>query len=104
VTVTPGTLPTGTGIVPASGAESAAAPAASAAAASVPNAGPTSGRTIQQGNGTPRTRRTLGAQNEPGAVALVGQLPFTGLLLGLIALIGAALASAGLGLRSYAHT
>ncbi len=48
--------------------------------------------------------RTLGTQKQPDRPAVLGQLPFTGLLLGLIALLGAALASAGLGLRSYAHS
>jgi hypothetical protein len=53
----------------------------------------------------PGARRLLGAGNQPtGNARVLGQLPFTGLMLWLVALAGAALASLGLGLRSYART
>jgi hypothetical protein len=46
----------------------------------------------------------LGAANAPSARRALRQLPFTGLMLSLVALVGALLTSVGLGLRSYART
>jgi hypothetical protein len=68
-------------------------------AARVPaTATPTGARTIEQA-GPPGTRRLLGASNKPAAnVGVLEQLPFTGLMLWLVALLGAALASVGIAL------
>jgi hypothetical protein len=100
---------------PAAGAAAAGAAAAggpTAGAQSVPaTAGPagaqgTPGRsTIGQLNPTPSARRSLGTPNSrPAGMATLRQLPFTGLMLGLAALLGALLTTAGLGLRSYARS
>jgi hypothetical protein len=59
-------------------------------------------RTVEQASPTPG-RLVLGTQRQPAGTAILGRLPFTGLLLGLVALLGAVLTSTGLGLRSFAR-
>ena len=75
---------------------------APAGAAFVPATTPTGNRTVEQAPGGPTTRRTLAANRVPEGAGVIGQLPFTGLVLGLIVLVGAVLLLLGLALRRYA--
>ena len=104
-TLQSGPAAAGTSLAAATPRATAGGSPTATAAASVPTpktaAVPTTRRTAQQAP-APGRRRTLGAGG-PRGVAQISQLPFTGLMLGFVALIGAALSGLGLGLRSYAR-